>query len=370
MEKQRVVLFVGGSLMPFCRFRRALIETLVRDHGCKVVCACWGDSGQGMFQPFQMPGVVWADLGGSHNAAPGARDLRVMGRLFRLVRRHRPDVACCFNAKPIVLAPRVIRAAHRRTRIIALMEGLGTALSFLLDPDARAKRRVFKAMTRPVDRWVLLNARDTALIGTIHPGRATLTLPGIGTDIAAYAPPPDPLTARRLIFIGRLVPEKGAGFFVELARHLRATGRDWRLAMAGLPAAHGGIAPAQIQDWLAEGLIESCRPVRDMPAFYRAASVLIFPSDYQEGLPASIMEAQASGLPCLVLDRPALQGAIRDGETGFLVPDLDPAQWALRLDALSEPQIFARFSANARRYAVEHYDERQTNQRLASALLD
>lgn len=370
--KQRVVLMVGGSLMPFCRFRRDLIATLTTRHGCRVICAYWGDSGDGVFGRFEMPGVTWVDLGGDHATAPGISDLRPLARLWRVVRRHRPDVVCCFNAKPIVLAPVVIRQAHRGARIVALMEGLGTALSFLLRQDQGRKRRVFRSLTRRIDRWVTLNPRDAAIIGDIHPDRRDqmLTLPGIGTDTGLFQPAPRPLSARRLIFVGRLVPEKGVRFFLDLARHLKKEGKGWRCAMAGLPAAHGGIAAGDMKRWVDEGVVESCAPVTDMPAFYRNASILIFPSEYEEGLPAVIMEAQASGLPCLVLDRPAVRGAIVDGGTGFLLPDRDHLSWARRLDQLSDPATFEAFSRAARRHACAQYDQDRTNTRLACALLD
>lgn len=386
-QSQQVVLFVGGSLMPFCRFRRALIELLIRQHGCAVICAYWGDREDGLFARFQMPGLDWVDLGGDHATLPGPGDLAPMRRLFRLIRQRRPDVVCCFNAKPIVLAPLVVRLAQARARraraprIVALMEGLGTALSFLLRPDAGARRRIFRRLTRSVDRWVLLNPRDLALVRQIHgEGCDALMLPGVGTDTRAFHPAPDPLAHRRLVFVGRLVQEKGIGVFLDLARHLKRQGRDWRLAIAGIPsgqggagqggAGQGGITAAEVRGWTRDGLIESCGPVSDMAAFYRRASVLIFPSEYHEGLPAALMEAQASGLPCLVLDRPAVRGAIIDGETGFLLPGTDPAEWTEALDRLSQPERFAAFSQAARRHACAVYDETRTNARLTAALLE
>jgi glycosyltransferase involved in cell wall biosynthesis len=365
----RTILFVGGSIMPFCRFRQALIRQLVRDQGCRVICAYWGEAEDSLFQPFEMEGVTWIDLGGDHATPPGPGDLRVMARLGRVIRKTRPEVICCFNAKPIVLVPTMARALRPKTRIVALMEGLGTALSFLLDERTGTKQRIFRRMTRAVDHWVLLNPRDAGLIARLHPGGAVSQLPGIGIDIARFRPGPNPLAARRLIFVGRLVPEKGIAFVIDLARMLKGQGQDWHLSIAGLPVAHGGIAPEEIRAWQAEGLIDSCAPVMEMPDFYRDASILLFPSTYQEGLPAVIMEAQASGLPCLVHDMPAVRGAIIDGETGFLLPGDDPAPWVARLKDLSDPARFAAFSKAARLFACENYDEIRTNARLVAILL-
>ena len=368
-DGRRTVMFLGGSPMPFCRFRRALIERLVADHDCRVLCAYWGDDRDGFFAPFPATGVSWHDLGGDHASPPGAGDLAPMARLFRLIRRHRPEVICCFNAKPIVLGPAVARLARRRARIVALMEGLGSALAFLR-AESGARRRLFCALTGPVDRWVLLNERDAGLIARLHPARAAqdiATLPGIGIDPDHFRPAADPLAARRLIFVGRLVPEKGLDTFLSLARHLEGSG--WRFAAAGLPTPRG-IPEDRIRGWLDQGLLESCAPVRDMAAFYRRASVLVFPSRYEEGLPAVIMEAQASGLPCLVRDAASLRDAIGDGETGFFVPGDDPADWAAALRRLEDPATFAALSAAARDRAVTRFGQDRINARLTRLLLE
>ena len=96
------VIFLGGSLMPFCRFRRSLIQRLLAQ-GARVTCVTWGHDPDGFFHRFDLPGLVWHDRGGDHASPPGPADLAPMARLFRLIRATRPDTICCFNAKPIVL---------------------------------------------------------------------------------------------------------------------------------------------------------------------------------------------------------------------------------------------------------------------------
>jgi glycosyltransferase involved in cell wall biosynthesis len=57
----------------------------------------------------------------------------------------------------------------------------------------------------------------------------------------------------------------------------------------------------------------------DIPEVLGAMDIFAFPS-LSEGLPRAVMEAMAAGLPCLVMDVGGNAEAVRDGQTGFVVP--------------------------------------------------
>ena len=61
----------------------------------------------------------------------------------------------------------------------------------------------------------------------------------------------------------------------------------------------------------------------DVPALMGAADIFVFPSLF-EGLGVSLLEACASGLPCVVSDVGPLPEVIEEGVTGVLVPSQDP----------------------------------------------
>ena len=59
-----------------------------------------------------------------------------------------------------------------------------------------------------------------------------------------------------------------------------------------------------------------------MPELYRTVDVAVVPS-HSDAFAAPLLEAMASGLPCLGMDEGAAQGIIADTRTGFLVPSKD-----------------------------------------------
>ena len=61
--------------------------------------------------------------------------------------------------------------------------------------------------------------------------------------------------------------------------------------------------------------------------------VCVCPS-VKEGWGLTVIEANSSGVPVVATDAPGLRDAVRDGDTGFLVPEGDVAQFAQRIERL------------------------------------
>ena len=64
------------------------------------------------------------------------------------------------------------------------------------------------------------------------------------------------------------------------------------------------------------------------------SDLFVLPTNY-EGLPKSLLEAMAIGLPCLVSDTKPLNAYIQDSKNGFLVENT-PSQWAKKIGSLYE----------------------------------
>jgi len=99
---------------------------------------------------------------------------------------------------------------------------------------------------------------------------------------------------------------------------------------------------------------------RDLPALYNLASVYVGASRLAErigveGFGISLVEASACGLPVVAGNSGGIPDAVRDGETGFLVPPEDPAALAAAIvRLLASPDLAKRVGAAGRR-AVETY---------------
>jgi len=112
------------------------------------------------------------------------------------------------------------------------------------------------------------------------------------------------------------------------------------------------IPQATLDAWADEGVVEVAGPSRDIAGAYAAAHIAVLPS-YREGLPKSLLEAAAAGLPMVATDVPGCREVCRDGETGLLVPlrSIEPLADALEKLA-ADPALRTRLG-NAARHAAE-----------------
>jgi glycosyltransferase involved in cell wall biosynthesis len=97
----------------------------------------------------------------------------------------------------------------------------------------------------------------------------------------------------------------------------------------------------------------------DLPGLMNAADGFAL-SSVIEGLPAVLLEAAASGLPCVATDVGGVAEAVAEGCTGYLVPSGDAAalyRAMSRLESL-DAQERAGMSQAAREWAVARFDLR------------
>lgn len=106
---------------------------------------------------------------------------------------------------------------------------------------------------------------------------------------------------------------------------------------------------------------------RDLPRWYHMADVYISPS-HVDGSSVTLMEAMASGLPCLVSDIAGNKEWIQDGVNGWLFRDGDVGDLAEKiLSAIKSKREFRRIGESARKTAEERADWRRNFGKLLEA---
>nr|MBO2498721.1 glycosyltransferase family 4 protein [Acidimicrobiia bacterium] len=126
----------------------------------------------------------------------------------------------------------------------------------------------------------------------------------------------------RLVFVGRMAPEKAPDLAVEVARR---AGRDLLLV--------GGVEP-KYAEWFGHevepklgGGIEYAGPVdrSEVAALVGRSAALLMPLRWDEPFGLVVVESLAVGTPVVAWRRGAMPELIDDGVTGFLVDGVDEA---------------------------------------------
>ncbi|MCB1688453.1 MAG: glycosyltransferase family 4 protein, partial [Halioglobus sp.] len=156
--------------------------------------------------------------------------------------------------------------------------------------------------------------------GLVPPGRLEL-LPGSGVDLQRFRP--ELREARegafRFLYAGRMLADKGLNELVTAVRSLNAAGVECVLWLSGFAGAGNvsAIGESQLREWARSPGIEWLGPSDAMESLYAQVDCVVLPS-YREGMPRSLLEAGAMGLPVLATDVPGCRNIVEDGYNGLL----------------------------------------------------
>jgi glycosyltransferase involved in cell wall biosynthesis len=216
-------------------------------------------------------------------------------------------------------------------------------------------------------RLILQNPDDTAAFekfGLVPPGSVD-QIPGAGVDCTRFSPRRTPGTPNdaplTILLAARLLWEKGVAEFAEAARALRAEGRNVRFLLAGNPDAGNpaAVPESTVREWVSQGVLEWLGHVDDMAALYASVDIVVLPTFYREGLPTSLIEAAACGLPLVTTDMPGCREVVTHEADGLLIPPRDArALTAAIARLLDSADLRARLGEAARAKVLARFDER------------
>jgi glycosyltransferase involved in cell wall biosynthesis len=299
------------------------------------------------------------------------RDLVTLAKLWRLMRRFRPDVVHTHTAK----AGFVGRIAAWLARVpVRVHTYHGHVFHGYFSP---ARTRMFlwleRFTARLSDRLITISpALKDELVNTYHIApESKFTVVPLGLELALYAETPRgqgtfradfdiPPDAPLIGIVGRIVPIKNHALFVQMAAKLRAALPDAHFVVIGDGDCRAGVE-AQVNALNLWDAVTFTGWLQDLRPAYSAMDVLVISSD-NEGTPVSIIEALAAGVRVVSTAVGGVPDLLRGGDYGRLVPPNDPDILAAAVIAsLAEPE-----PSTARRDIVAAYDITRLAADLAS----
>lgn len=294
--------------------------------------------------------------------------LMALVRIVNIYLREQPALLHHVALKPILLGGLAARIAGCH-RVINAVVGGGYAFTSQ-HPLARMIRPLLTMALRfllnpPGSRVVFENADDLnsfAQAGLVSKARSVL-IRGAGVNPHQF-----PLNVTKsdppmVVLVARLLWDKGIGEFVEAARALRQRGVSARFVVVGDadPENRACIDHATLEAWRSDGAVEWWGFRTDIPQILVQASIACLPS-YREGLPKSLLEAMAAGLPCVTTDVPGCREAVRHDDNGLLVPARDASALAEAIaHLLAHPELAQKMGARGRQRLEQEFSAQQVN---------
>jgi glycosyltransferase involved in cell wall biosynthesis len=191
----------------------------------------------------------------------------------------------------------------------------------------------------------------------------------MGVDTSLFSPNARSSELRRrrgdgplILFVGRLSPKKGVPHLIDAAPEILRAIPETTILIVG----DGPCAPELKEQATRLGLqekvvFEGAVAHDALPSYFASADVFVAPSIVApdgdtEGLSVVVLEAMASGCPVVATDVGGIDEALKDGETGLIIPAGDSAALAEAVVRLLTDRAEANVLATRAISAIARFD--------------
>jgi glycosyltransferase involved in cell wall biosynthesis len=279
----------------------------------------------------------------------GFSDLVSLGRLWRLMRHHKPTITNVATPKAGLLGGLASCLSRVPCRFYSLWglrcettKGIKRWALILTERIAcRCAHRVICASESLRQRAVALKIVDPRRTVVVASGSSN------GVDLNRFAPNPErvrqaaelkndlgiPVEAPVIGFVGRFTRDKGICELIHAYLLLRHQNARLHLLLVG-DFEEGDPVPSDVRKVIRrDSQIFHTGFVADTAPYYHAMDILVLPT-HREGFPNVVLEAHAAGKPVVAARATGVVDAVMDGVSGVLVPVGDSEALAKGLDLL------------------------------------
>lgn len=283
--------------------------------------------------------------------------------IHRLIREQQPDILHAFTIKPIIYAGLILRVCKvfHSTSAVFSVTGLG---SFFLSSRKLVQKgwsvveRVYRfVFANPNVQVIFENNDDQSYF--VERGLVDLSkthiVDGAGVDLNIFNTCEQKQAQFSVVFVARLLKDKGVFEFVEAAKALQSLNSDVNMVLVGDIDSDNitSLSQDELNNLVAQKAVTYLGFRADIDGIYKASHVACLPS-YREGLPKSLIEAVACGLPIITTDVPGCRQMVNRYNNGILVAPMNSQSIVdAVLKLRTEADVYNQMSKRSRMFAEE-----------------
>ena len=316
----------------------------------------------GKLKDIEALGLKTINLPMSRSGMNIVEELKTLNWLRKLYKREKPDVVHHVGMKTILWG--TLAAKFSKVHgVVNAISGLG---GFFAEDNKGLLSKVMPVVlrfshNRPNLLCIFQNDDDWGLYvkhGIIKHEQGRF-IKGSGVDLNQFCYTPEPEVGKiKVMLTARMIVEKGVFLLTEAAERLRLKyeGKVEFLLVGGLDDHPGAITKEQL-DAVCDGeYIQWLGYRTDVRDLLKQCHIMAFPSYYMEGLPKSLIEADAIGRPIITSNSVGCKETLVDGYNGFLIQPKDVDALTEKLDLLlSDKELRVKMGKNARKYAEDYF---------------
>lgn len=306
--KKKILLITNHSYM-FWRFRKELVEELLKDHEVIISTPFVGHE-----KDLEALGCRMVETVVHRRKINLFSELKLLLFYYRLLRREQPEMVITYSIKPNIyggIACRILKIPYCMN-----VQGLGTA--FQKDTIAGLVSRLYRLAAKKAKTVFFENTESAEIFRSkkITPAVKQTVLPGAGINLKNYAYAPYPSNeVTRFLYLGRFMKEKGMDELIYATKKLHE--RYGNKVLLDLVGFFEDEYKDQINQLVADGCAVFHGFQTDPRPYYAMADCVVLPS-HHEGLSNVLLEAAAIGRPIITNNIAGCREAVVRNESGLL----------------------------------------------------
>jgi len=294
-----------------------------------------------------------------------ARDLKLLGFYWKLLRQIKPAAVLTYTIKPNVYGGFACRLA--KVPYFPTVTGLGTAL----EKEGLLKKMVVLMYKTAFKKAACIFFQNRANLefmkneGCIAVDAPVRLVSGSGVNLEDHGFTPYPADGKViLVSVMRILKSKGIGELMQAAETIHKEYPDTVFWLLGdYENAEQDLYQPQIERLQAEGILEYYGFREDIKQFFQSCHAVVHPT-YAEGMSNVLLEASATGRPCLASNVDGCREIIENGVSGltFTAQSVSALTEAIRHFLSLSYEDRKRMGERARLYVEENFDRKKVVQ--------